>query len=123
MCSSDLEVRDAFANTDVRDFHNSRGAVDYETLLEIDPDVILFRGQEAKTAEEFRSTIVSQLKTDNVASELTAVQNGDVFRGGPLYQGPITNLVVTERAARQIYDVEVPLYDRKAVSDIVNGNY
>ncbi|TMT81571.1 ABC transporter substrate-binding protein [Haloterrigena sp. H1] len=119
----ELEVRDAFANTDVRDFHNSRGAVDYETLLEIDPDVILFRGQEAKTAEEFRSTIVSQLKTDNVASELTAVQNGDVFRGGPLYQGPITNLVVTERAARQIYDVEVPLYDRKAVSDIVNGNY
>ena len=119
----DLEVNDAFANADVRDFHNSRGSVDYETLLEIDPDVILFRGHESKTAAEFQRTIVSQLETDNVASELTAVQNGDVFRGGPLYQGPITNLVVTERAAKQLYDVDVPLYDRTAVSDIVNGDY
>ena len=119
----DLKVTDAFANTDVRDFHNTRGSVDYETLLEIDPDILLFRGQEAKTAEEFQNAIVSQMENDSVASELTAVQNGDVYRGGPLYQGPITNLVVTERAAKQLYDVEVDLYDRKEVSDIVNGDY
>ncbi|NHN61080.1 MULTISPECIES: ABC transporter substrate-binding protein [Halorussus] len=118
----DLRVRDAFAETDVRDFHSTRGEVDYETLLKIDPDVLLLRGQEAKTAEEFRNTVVSFMKDHSVASSLTAVKNGDVYRGGPLYQGPITNLVLTERAARQVYGVDEQLFDRKRVADIVNGN-
>lgn len=118
----DLEVVDAFAETAVRDFHSTRGSVGYETLLEIDPDIILFRGQEAKTASEFQDAIVSQMESDSVASKLTAVENGDVYRGGPLYQGPITNLVVTERAAKQVYGVETELYDRQQVGDIVNGN-
>ncbi|WP_076147489.1 ABC transporter substrate-binding protein [Natrinema saccharevitans] len=119
----DLGIEDAFANTDVRDFHSTRGAVDYETLLEIDPEIILFRGQEAKTAEEFQDAIVSQMEDDDTARELTAVQNGDVYRGGPLYQGPITNLVVTERAAEQVYGVETELFDRQRVGDIVNGDF
>ena len=119
----ELRVTDAFANTDVRDFHSARGSVGYETLLEIDPDIILFRGQEAKTAEEFQDAIVSQMENDDVASELTAVQNGDVYRGGPLYQGPITNLVVTQRAAEQVYDIDEHLYDPQEVSDIVNGDF
>ncbi|WP_254532398.1 ABC transporter substrate-binding protein [Natrinema gelatinilyticum] len=118
----DLEVVDAFAETAVRDFHSTRGSVGYETLLEIDPDIILVRGQEAKTASEFQDAIVSQMESDSVASKLTAVENGDVYRGGPLYQGPITNLVVTERAAKQVYGVETDLYDRQQVGDIVNGN-
>ncbi|AGB15541.1 ABC-type Fe3+-hydroxamate transport system, periplasmic component [Halovivax ruber XH-70] len=117
----ELGVVDAFAETDVRDFHNSRGAVGYETLLDIDPDVILFRGQEAKTAAEFQDTIVSALESDNTARKLSAVESGDVYRGGPLYQGPITNLVVTERAARQLYDVEEDLFDRQRVAEIVDG--
>ncbi|MDS0475951.1 ABC transporter substrate-binding protein [Natrinema sp. 1APR25-10V2] len=119
----DLEVNDAFAETDVRDFHSTRGKVDYETLLEIDPDYIMFRGQEDKTAEEFQNAIVSEMENDDAASKLSAVQNGNVYRGGPLYQGPITNLVVTERAAKQVYDAEGELYDRQKVSDIVNGNF
>ncbi|MFD1565491.1 ABC transporter substrate-binding protein [Haloarchaeobius amylolyticus] len=118
----DLEVTDAFANTDVRDFHSDRGAVDYETLLDIDPEVLLFRGLENKTAQEFQSDIVSKLEADDTAQKLTAVQNGDVYRGGPLYQGPITNLVVTQRAAEQLYDVDEQLYDPQEVGDIVNGN-
>ncbi|QLG50087.1 ABC transporter substrate-binding protein [Natrinema halophilum] len=119
----DLEVVDAFAETDVRDFHSTRGSVGYETLLEIDPDIILFRGQEAKTVSEFQDAIVSQMESDSVASKLTAVKNGDVYRGGPLYQGPITNLVVTDRAAKQVYGVEKKLYDRQRVGDIVNGDF
>jgi iron complex transport system substrate-binding protein len=119
----DLEVTDAFAETDVRDFHSTRSAVDYETLLDIDPDIILFRGQEGTTADEFQKNIVSQMEEDNVAKKLTAVQNGDVYRGGPLYQGPITNLVVTQRAAEQIYGIDEQLYDPQRVSDIVNGNF
>ncbi|QLD87542.1 ABC transporter substrate-binding protein [Natronomonas salina] len=119
----DLGVRDAFAETDVRDFHSSRGSVDYETLLEIDPDVLLFRGHEAKTREEFQDTVVAFMEDHDVASDLAAVQSGDVYRGGPLYQGPITNLVLTERAAGQVYGVDEELFDRQQVADIVNGDF
>lgn len=118
----DLGVRDALAETDVQDFHSSRGSIDYETLLEIDPDVLLFRGHEAKTAEEFRNTVVAFMEDHDVASDLTAVRDGDVYRGGPLYQGPITNLVLTERAAGQVYDVDDELFDRQRVADIVAGD-
>ncbi len=118
----DLGVRDALAETDVQDFHSTRGQVDYETLLEIDPDVLLFRGHEGQTQEEFQNTIVAYMEDHNVASELTAIQNNDVYRGGPLYQGPITNLVVTERAAQQVYDVDAELFDPQRVADIVAGD-
>jgi iron complex transport system substrate-binding protein len=121
----DLQVRDAFAETDVKDFHSSRGKIDYETLLEIDPDVLLCRGHESQTAEEFQNTVVSFMEDHDTASALSAVQGGNVFRGGPLYQGPITNLVLTERAARQVYPDAVgdeDLFDRQRVADIVNGD-
>ncbi len=118
----DLGVEDAFATTDVEDFHAGRSAIDYELLLEIDPDVLLIRGNEAKSAAEFEETVVSYMEGHNVASDLTAVGNGDVYRGGPLYQGPITNLVLTERAASQVYGVEDELFDRQRVADIVNGD-
>ncbi|WP_306055147.1 ABC transporter substrate-binding protein [Natronococcus wangiae] len=118
----DLGVRDALAESDVDDFHSSRGQVDYETLLEIDPEIILCRGYEGSSAEEFRETVVADMEGDAAGSKLTAVQNDDVYRGGPLYQGPITNLVVTQRAAEQVYDVDERLFDPQAVSDIVNGD-
>jgi iron complex transport system substrate-binding protein len=57
-----------------------------------------------------------------VASDLTAASEGNVHRGGPLYQGPITNLVVTERAARQVYNIDQELFDRQRVADIVAGD-
>ncbi|EMA22844.1 MULTISPECIES: ABC transporter substrate-binding protein [Haloarcula] len=117
----DLGVRDAFAKTDVRDFHADRSKVDFETLLDIDPEHLLLRGQENKTRSEFEDTVVSFLESDSAGSELTAVQNGDVYRGGPLYQGPITNLVLTERAASQVHDVDRNLFDRQRVADIVAG--
>jgi iron complex transport system substrate-binding protein len=117
----DLGVRDAFAETDVKDFHSDRGKIDYETLLDVDPDVLLCRGHEDQTAEEFRNTVVSFMEGHDVASSLTAVENGDVYRGGPLYQGPITNLVLTERAANQVYGVEEQLFDRERVAAIVAG--
>jgi len=119
----DLDVRDALEETDVRDFHTSRADVDFETLLEIDPDVLLLRGQEHKTAAEFRNTVVSFLADNDSASGLTAVENGDVYRGGPLYQGPITNLVLTERAAEQVYGVEEELFDRDRVANVVDGDF
>ncbi|EMA00102.1 hypothetical protein C439_12218 [Haloferax mediterranei ATCC 33500] len=119
----DLKVKDALAKTDVKDFHSSRGAIDYETLLEVDPEVLLIRGQEAKTAEEFQNTVVKHMKNHEVASSLTAVKNDNVYRAGGLYQGPITNLVVTERLAADLYGADAELYDRQRVADIVNGDF
>ncbi|WP_433631355.1 ABC transporter substrate-binding protein [Halomicrococcus sp. NG-SE-24] len=119
----DLKVKDALANTSVKNFHSGRGKVDYETLLQVDPDVLLLRGHEQKTEEKFQNTVVSSMKNHNVGSKLTAVKNGDVYRGGPLYQGPITNLVLTERAAKQLYGASGKLFDRKRVANIVNGEF
>lgn len=119
----DLGVRDALAETEVRDFHSSRAEVDFETLFKIDPDVLLLRGHEHQTAQEFQNTVGSFLEDNTTASKLTAVQNGDVYRGGPLYQGPITNLVLTERGARQVYDVDEQLFDRERVANIVDGDF
>lgn len=66
------------------------------------------------------------MKNHPVGSKLQAVNNGQVFRGGPFYQGPIVNLVLTERAANQLYPDAfsgVQLYDPQRVSDIVHGRF
>ncbi|MFC6939425.1 ABC transporter substrate-binding protein [Salinirubellus sp. GCM10025818] len=117
----DLGVRDTLASTDIRDFHGSRAAIDIETLLEVDPEVLMLRGYESKSAETFRNTVVEFLRNHATASELTAVRNGDVYRAGGLYQGPITNLVLTERTAGQLYDADEELFDRQRVADVVAG--
>jgi iron complex transport system substrate-binding protein len=120
---TDLGVRDALASTDIKDFHGSRAAIDLETVLQVDPEVLLLRGYEAKSRSEFENTVVSFLEDDQTASALTAVENGDVYRAGGLYQGPITNMVLTERTAGQLYDFEDELFDRQRVADIVNGAF
>ena len=118
----DLEVTDALATSDVEDFHNSRGAIDYETLLEVDPEYILLRTEQYLSEEEFQQN-VDTMRNHNVGQELTAVQNDNVYGTLPFYQGPIINLVATQRLAQQLYGVEDNLFDPQAVSDIVNGNF
>ena len=118
-----LGLRGAFG-TDVNSFTNDRGEIDYETLLEIDPDVLLLQGNEAKSAEEFRGSVVRYLKNQDVASQLTAVENGDVYRAGGLYQGPIINLFLIERLGGNLYPERFgseTLFDRQQVADIING--
>lgn len=122
---NDLNVGRALAESEVADFHASRGTIDYETLLEVDPDVIAIRQQGRVTEESFRETFVSHMRDHDVASELRAVQNDRVIYGGMTYQGPIINLFQTERAARDLYPDEFgdeQLFDRERVADIVNGN-
>mgnify|MGYP003835524727 CR=1 FL=1 len=122
---NDLNVGRALAESDVADFHASRGTIDYETLLEVDPDVIAIRQQGRVTEESFREDFVSHMRNHDVASELRAVQNDRVIYGGMTYQGPIINLFQTERAARDLYPDEFgdeQLFDRERVAEIVNGD-
>lgn len=60
-----------------------------------------------------------------VASELTAVQNDRVFRGGPTYAGPLHNCFLTERCAKLCFTdtFSGELFDRQRVSEIVNEGY
>ena len=116
----------------------TNSVVDFETLLEADPDVILHLGgfepstDIAKRRETFEA--------DPVASEITAVKEARVYPQGARYQGPILNLFQLEMTAKQLYPdefgewptyesgpyPEIPaeerLFDRKRVADAINGD-
>lgn len=118
----DLGIADALAGTGIQGLSESeRGTIDYETMLEVDPDSILVRGHETKSDAEFRDTVLAYMRDHDVASELTAVQEGRVFRGGPIYQGPIQNLFLTERFATLYFPdtYSGELFDRARVAEIV----
>lgn len=121
----DLGVEDALGDTGIGGLSTSdRGTIDYETMLEVDPDLLLIRSEEARSAEEFEDTFLAYMRDHPVASELTAVQEGRVIRGGPIYQGPIIHLFTLEQGARDVYPEEFgdeELFDRQQVADIVNG--
>jgi iron complex transport system substrate-binding protein len=119
----DLGAHDALASTNIKDFHGSRAAIDLETVLEVDPEVLMLRGYEALSESKFHEQVVSFLESHGTASALTAVRNGEVYRAGGLYQGPITNMVLTERTAGQLYGVEEELFDRERVAAVVNGEF
>ncbi|MFC6837065.1 ABC transporter substrate-binding protein [Halomarina ordinaria] len=122
----DLGIDDALEGTGISGLSTTeRGTIDYETMLEVDPDSILVRGHETKTEEEFRETVLAYMQQDSVASELTAVQEERVFRGGPIYAGPIHNLFLTERFAGLYYPdaFSGELFDRSEVSDVVTGTF
>ena len=127
---NDLGVNDILSDTDIENLSTTnRGELDYENLLELDPEVLLVRGHERKSPSEFRETVLGYMQEHPVASDLTAVQNGRVYRGGYLHQGPIHNLFLTERAAQQLYpDVfgevtgDRELFDRDRVAEIVEGD-
>lgn len=121
----DLGVSDALAGTGIEGLSTSdRGTIDYEAILEIDPDVFLIRGHESKTGEEFAETVLAYMRDHDVASDLTSVANGRVFRGGPIYQGPLLNFFTTERVATEVYPdrYDGELFDRQRVADIVAGD-
>ncbi|MDS0261213.1 ABC transporter substrate-binding protein [Haloarcula sp. S1CR25-12] len=120
----DLRVGDALAANGVTDAQAGGGTIDYETLLEIDPDAIAVRLQGEITEQYFRRNILEHMEQHSVASELTAVQDGRVYYGGLTYQGPIIHLFQLEAAARGLYPEtfgDQQLFDRERVADIVTG--
>lgn len=126
----DLGVTSALREAGIEDYYVSGGTVDYEAILDADPDVLLLwdgHGRfERMSHRKFQNTLVSFMEGHNVASKLTAVKNGDVYRGAGIYQGPIINLAWTERGAWQLYPDEFSrdeqLFDRQRVADIINGD-
>ncbi|WP_224450310.1 ABC transporter substrate-binding protein [Haloprofundus salilacus] len=131
-----LEATDAFAADDV----TYETTYDYETMLEIDPDVILhpFGIASYYDVAQVRRT----LENHPVGSQLTAVQNGRVYPSGNPVQGPLMNLFQLEMTAKQLYPEqfgqwpgyengdpypEIPeserLFDRQRIADIVAGEY
>ena len=120
----DLGIGDALEGTGVEGLStNDRGQIDYETMLEVDPDSILLRGHETKSREEFEETVLAFMQDHDTASQLTAVQNGDVFRGGPIYAGPIHNLFLTERFATLYFPEQFSgeLFDRDELAGIITS--
>jgi len=122
----DLGVSDTLSGTGIEGLStDDRGRIDYETMLEVDPEVLFVRGHEDESREEFVDTVLAFMKEHGVASALTAVENDAVYRGGPIYQGPIQNPFLTERFATLLfpdaYDDD-ELFDRDRVAEIVNGN-
>ncbi|ADJ13888.1 hypothetical protein C497_16837 [Halalkalicoccus jeotgali B3] len=122
---TDLHVGDALARNDITDAQAGGGEIDYETLLDIDPDALAIRLQGEITDEYFEQEIVAHLRDHDVASDLQAVRNDRVIYGGLTYQGPIIHLFQLEEAAQGLYPEEFSdedLFDRQQVNDIVTGN-
>lgn len=121
---NDLQVDCALTKHGIASAQVSGGTIGYETLLEIDPDVIAIRQQGGITQETFERTVVSYMRNHSIASELQAVQNDRVIRGGLTFQGPTIHLFQLELAAQGVYpDIfgTEQLFDRQRVADIING--
>ncbi|MFC4356795.1 ABC transporter substrate-binding protein [Halobium salinum] len=125
----DLGIRNAFEGVETGEY----GLVDWETLLEVDPEILIFHWGVTYPTDEFRSQFVDPMRNDDIGQRLTAVQEGNLYPGGTAEQGPIINLFQTEMLARQQYPDEFgeftgfgtpedPLFDRKRVADIVAGD-
>ena len=122
------------------------GTIDYEKLLEVDPEILVVHWGIGTTsaevdgfdAERFEEQYVKPMEEDGVGSQLTAVKNGNVYPGPYGEQGPLVNLLQTEMLAQQLYPDEfgafdpgafpsVPeskrLFDRERVRDVVAGEF
>ncbi|MFC6963502.1 ABC transporter substrate-binding protein [Halocatena marina] len=119
---NELNVRDALAQNDITDAQAGGATIDYETLLELDPDILAIRLQGEITQKYIDEKIVPHLQNHEIASKLRAVQNDRVIYGGLTYQGPIIHLFQLEQAAQRLYpDVfgGNQLFDRQRVADII----
>ncbi|MFC5368740.1 ABC transporter substrate-binding protein [Salinirubrum litoreum] len=129
-----LGAPDAFTSGDV----SYESAYDFETMLEIDPEVILHRFGVASyyDVNEIRQTLAEH----PIGGQLTAVETDRVYPSGNPLQGPLMNLFQLEMTAKQLYPEqfgawpdydggaypEIPpeerLFDRERVAEIVSGD-
>ncbi|AFK21292.1 hypothetical protein HFX_6168 (plasmid) [Haloferax mediterranei ATCC 33500] len=128
-----LGAADVFADV------QTESSVDFEALIEADPDVILCLAG----MSEYRhvTKVRDRLKSNPTTKSLSAVQNDRIYTQGGRNQGPLMNLFQLEMAAKQLYpDIfgewptytegpypEIPadeqLFDRQRVADIIKGDF
>jgi ABC-type Fe3+-hydroxamate transport system substrate-binding protein len=137
----DMAIEDAFAG----EYDGQSGMeIDYEGLLEADPDVIVFHFgvnyRDWKGEDALKKT-VEGMRNSDLGQQLTAVQEDELYVGGSAYQGPIINLFQTEMLGKQLYPdqfgawpgevasgelPEIPeeehVFDRQRLADIVTGD-
>jgi ABC-type Fe3+-hydroxamate transport system substrate-binding protein len=132
-----LGANDAFAE---EEWPSLWGTIDYETMLEADPDVILHLW--GVSPGYYIDGVRTKLEEHPVGSELSAVQNDRVYAAGMRYQGPIMNLFQLEMGAKQLYPEqfgewpgyvpeepypEIPadeqLFDRERLANVVTGEF
>ncbi|SHG98420.1 ABC transporter substrate-binding protein [Halobaculum gomorrense] len=130
-----LGATDAFAGTDA----GFGTTYDYETLLEVDPDVILH--QYGINSYYDVASIRETIANDPVGGELAAIRNDRFYPSATPVQGPLMNLFQLEMTAKQLYPEqfgewpeyehgdpypELPeaerLFDRDRVADAVAGD-
>ncbi|WP_440767318.1 ABC transporter substrate-binding protein [Natronorubrum sp. DTA7] len=136
-----IGVEDAFAGeypegVDVYD-------TDYEGILEVDPDIIVIKSgmgvHDFQGYESFQA-FIDEMAEHPVGSQLSAVQDRQVYAGGSIEHGPVQSLFIHEVVAKQLYPEqlgelmwetystvkEIPeeehLFDRQRVADIINGD-
>ncbi|GGM51989.1 ABC transporter substrate-binding protein [Haloarcula argentinensis] len=121
-----LGLTDALSETDVGHYSFSdRGTLDLESLIEIDPEILLVRNHGGASESEFQSEVVEPLQEEDGSNGVQAVQNGAIYNAGYLDQGPIINFYHTDRAAKNIYPdsfEDVTLFDHERIAEIVKGN-
>ncbi|ESP89970.1 ABC transporter substrate-binding protein [Candidatus Halobonum tyrrellensis] len=128
-----LGANDAFVGEDV----TYETSYDFETLLEIDPDVILHRYGVGDYYDV--SAIREEIADHPVGGQLSAIENDRFYASADPVQGPLMNLFQLEMTAKQLYPEqfgewpeydggaypEIPegerLFDRSRVASIVNG--
>lgn len=132
-----LGVRDAFDGFKLPDYA-TRGpglSMDLETLLAVNPDVIVMPFAGAAPADDRHALAFAELlalKTHPLAKHLRAFAAGRVYPGGTPLQGPVVYLFQLEMAAKQIhpdrfgawradgaYPPEECLFDRAALADML----
>ncbi|MFC7139687.1 ABC transporter substrate-binding protein [Halosimplex aquaticum] len=138
----DLGVVDAFAGQ----YGGQPGIkVDYEALLDVDPDAIVFHfglNYRDWNGENALRKRVEGMRDSSLGTQLSAVQDDELYVGGSAYQGPIINLFQTEMLGKQLYpeafgewpgavtDADLPeippgerLIDRERMAAIVSGAF
>ncbi len=132
-----LGATDAFAEEDWGDLW---GTVDFETMLEADPDVILHLW--GISPGYYLDKIQTKIENHAAGKKLSAIQNDRFYASGMRYQGPIMNLFQLEMTAKQLYPEqfgewpgyvtgkpypEIPseerLFDRGKLSDVIAGKF
>jgi ABC-type Fe3+-hydroxamate transport system substrate-binding protein len=131
-----LGATDAFADVEIEGEFRQ---IDFEALLDADPDVLLTLWGMTSTVDF--ETLRANLEEHSVGRELSAVQNDRVYTQGTRFQGPIMNLFQLEMTAKQLYPeqfgewpgyvdgepypefpTEEQLFDRQRVADIIDGD-